>query len=391
MPNLLLLSSIYAFSLWMGVYLLRRDARRSEMRFAGLGLMTYAIGLVIALIVPNFTAYPLLTILPAVCWTFAMIGLWRLQTETSAEGHPQVNPPRVSMFIITTIFFLLGITLLLVPQTILALDWVLVLIGTDMLLVGYRIGVLIAQSEGESFWPDALRSLAITILWTVLIAGQVLVLMQFTQAMTDASPLLFGIITVVILLQGATDKINHGLDKLFLKGQRKAQQSVNERETLRAVYNAISRHDEALDIERVEQAEFVRLTRRALTHLSDIERLASSPLIYLALIDARLAQKDQPDNTLNRVHALKAVLIERIDRLKPSSGEVGVSDEWRYYNVLYYPYVLGVKPHRNLSDDDPTPYAEVITWLRTQVPERTLHNWQTKASQIIAQDLREQA
>jgi hypothetical protein len=33
---------------------------------------------------------------------------------------------------------------------------------------------------------------------------------------------------------------------------------------------------------------------------------------------------------------------------------------------------------------------DVLEWFRTNVPERTLHNWQNAAAKLVAQDLREQ-
>ncbi len=83
---------------------------------------------------------------------------------------------------------------------------------------------------------------------------------------------------------------------------------------------------------------------------------------------------------------------ESIQRLKPhSQGDFGTSDEWRYYNVLYFPYVVGLKPysrraeHVGLSPSE----QQALEWSRTYVPERTYYNWQNAAACLVAQDLRE--
>jgi hypothetical protein len=98
---------------------------------------------------------------------------------------------------------------------------------------------------------------------------------------------------------------------------------------------------------------------------------------------------------LERANELKTLLREGIDCLKPAAGDAFQSgDEWRYYNALYYPYVVGLKPYsrRTLHDDDlPPAQQDALEWFQTYVPERTLYNWQTAAAKLVAQHLREQA
>jgi hypothetical protein len=143
----------------------------------------------------------------------------------------------------------------------------------------------------------------------------------------------------------------------------------------------------------MDEAEFIRLTRRALSHFGDLQRLASSPLTRLAIIEARLAERGQSGNTLERAAELKALLAEGIARLKPrDKGDFGTSDEWRYYNSLYFPYVVGLKPYSLNADHEPIDPASqaALEWFRASVPERTLHNWQNAGAKLIAKDLREQ-
>ena len=78
--------------------------------------------------------------------------------------------------------------------------------------------------------------------------------------------------------------------------------------------------------------------------------------------------------------------------LKPRDrGEFGTTDEWRFFNVHYYPYVVGLKPYSRRTDHAAleTHIQEALNWFQTQVPERTLHNWQSAAAGLVAQDLRE--
>jgi hypothetical protein len=145
-------------------------------------------------------------------------------------------------------------------------------------------------------------------------------------------------------------------------------------------------------LDALDEAQFVHLTRRALSHLHDLPRLAAGPLTRLPAVEARLAARGGADNTLERAAALKEVLTESVARLKPpAAAAFGRSDEWRFYNALYFPYVVGLKPYsRRAAQDGLNPAArEALAWFRTYVPERTLHNWQNAAAQLVARDLRE--
>lgn len=136
----------------------------------------------------------------------------------------------------------------------------------------------------------------------------------------------------------------------------------------------------------------MRYTLRALSYLDDLPKLASSPLTQLPLIDVRLSSRNAYIDTLARTDELKNVLIEGIERLKPKS-EVNFesSADWRYYNAVYFPYVVGLKPsRRSQTKDNLADYEiEALEWFRREVPERTLHNWQNKAAELIALSLME--
>ena len=57
------------------------------------------------------------------------------------------------------------------------------------------------------------------------------------------------------------------------------------------------------------------------------------------------------------------------------------------------PYVIGVKPFSrrfNLDEFDETT-RQALAWFQSQVPERTLYNWQNRGAELIAQFLREQS
>ena len=93
---------------------------------------------------------------------------------------------------------------------------------------------------------------------------------------------------------------------------------------------------------------------------------------------------------LERAHELKTLLTESIQRLKPPEDSLfGTTDAWRYYNALYFPYVKGLKPYRRYQSTKMLSEEEklALEWFRTEVPERTLYNWQTTAAKMVAQDI----
>jgi hypothetical protein len=371
---------IYAFTLWLGVYLLRRNGHKPGMRDTGAGLIFYAVGLGLA----HFAArgYQLAAILPAVCWFFA-VQHFRAQSSENAPQRPRM------LLVTATIFFSASTALLVIPQPLLTGDFALALMGIDLLLLGYSIAALDAYDEGEALLPDALRSFALTAGVVVIFAGQVAAVIAIEGASPALERLLWGVLTTAVILPTFAPAAQSTLDKLFL-----APNVQTERAELQAVYNALPRRDETLNLLAMDETEFARLTRRALSHIGDLERLAASPLIHLPMIDSRLQAQGKADSTLNRATELKRLLIESIERLKPSRPEsFGTSDEWRYYNALYFPYVVGLKPFRvgNSHDGLDTISQNALDWFQAQVPERTLHNWQNKAAQLIARDLREYA
>lgn len=395
-PLSLPLILIYSFSLWLGSYLLRRGWDHTGVRFAGLGLIAFDLGLLVAIILPDFDAYPLLAVIPAVCWFLsirAFMGRTADQEDAAATPHrPRRRRAMITVWV-ATVFFCGSLVLVTLPQLLnipwLSIELVLVLMDIDLLLLGWGIAVLYADDQGQALLPDALRSLTAVVLACLIFGGQVALVMQIEGASPGMIFLLYSILSVTILSLVFAPLIQQGLDRFTVSPAAR-----EEREVLRAVYNAIPWRDETLNLLALDEAEFTRLTRRALGLLGDLEGLAGSPLLYLPQVDAVLKDQQIADSTLSRTTALKTLLTCRIEALRPQTGEdFGTTDAWRYYNALYYPYVAGLKPYRiSRSDVDfDAPTQSIVQWFREQVPERTLYNWQNKAAQLIARDLREAA
>jgi hypothetical protein len=112
-------------------------------------------------------------------------------------------------------------------------------------------------------------------------------------------------------------------------------------------------------------------------------------LTQLPSIERRLKACNAPDTTLARAAQLKSLLTESILKLKPQNGkEFDTTDEWRFYNALFFPYVKGLRPYnRNQAKNLAGFEKEAADWFQAFVPERTLHNWQNSGANLIANDL----
>lgn len=329
-----------------------------------------------------------LSLIPAIPITLLATALWLIQ-HTRQDALPQ-RP--VTIIVTATLFFMLGVGLLILPTNLLTSDLVILAISGDLIFLGYAIAVLDAYDLGETFLPDFLRSLGMGTITTLLFGGQVVLVMIFEQNYSPAMTLLLLItLATAIVLQTFSVVIQQYIDRIFLKRTPQLQE---ERAELQSVANALPRMNTASDLTRMPDDEFNRLTRRALSAMGDLSKLATSPLINLPAIKDYLHKHSQIDNTLNRATALRHLLVESIARLQPFHDDnFNASDEWRYYNALYYPYVIGLKPYsrRAIHDDLDPNAADALDWFRTYIPERTLYNWQNAAAKLIAQDLREQS
>ncbi|MCP4168159.1 MAG: hypothetical protein GY759_20020 [Chloroflexi bacterium] len=450
MSGLATATSVLAFGLilWLGLYLLSRDPADPLLRWSSAGLVTYA--LVVALlpiaavaeeaVVGNVGATrSFLILLPALCWTGTLLHLlpesdplrWRLirvwpvlfllwliglallfviAFERAGQLLFSVAP-LIAAFILlirqlqafrrrqgigvalaATIFFIMGLGLLLIPQQWLSTTWMLLAISVDFILFGLAVAWLDAFAQGETFLPDLLRSFDYAFFTALLFGGQIALVMWLSTGMT--APMLFlllGAIAAAVLAQTFAMPLQTYLDRFALSSSPEAQR---DRDALRTAATIRPRRDDSLDLLALDEEEFARLTRRALSHFGNLPRLAISPLTRLPVIDQHLAASHAQPGTLERADALKALLVESIERLSPD-GKSGFSstDEWRHYNSVYYPYIEGLKPYsRRASHDDLDENAgAALDWFRSQALERTLYNWQNAAAKLIAQDLRERS
>ncbi len=438
---------VYGLALWLGLYLIGRDPRSPRLLFTGLGLIAYALAVAGDLLfslaskdllnIVEQIRWPLL-MLPALFWTGTLVNLlpeeipsgiflrkvWPFAVCVAAAGLVLASlftgagavqavigvgvlltmlalgvPVWLAwrgrrawdiagVLVLFTLFFGLSTVLVLLPYGWLPQVWTLWSIGIDVIVLGLALAYFDAFDQGEALLPDMVRSFDVSLLAAFIFGGQVaLAIWLATGPTLTMMTLLLAVISTAIIASTLADRISLALDRIALGRLPRLRQARSE---LRTTARSLQRRDPMLDPAELDEDKFIRLTRRALSNFGDLPRLSASPLINLSLIEQRLAKQKLPDNPLERAAELKSVLAESIDRLKPRTGaDFGTSDEWRYYNALYFPYVVGIKPYSSRVKNyhkDPT-VREALEWFRDSVPERTAYNWQNIAAKLIAQDL----
>jgi hypothetical protein len=426
----------FTLSAWLGLFLLGRGTH-PRLWLTGLGLLLYAIGLEIN----NINISLALRVMPPVFWvgailyldqrmidrhpvlfalwkwlllpiTFLLSGFALFQPAAATTPHftwvslligltplfwtltlvpdfiALLRPRQVTGVLFTaTLFFALGEAFLFIPSVWLPPEFSLPAIGIDLLFLGICIAWFDAFDEGETLLPSMIRSLTLTIILVLIFAGQVGFVIAIQTGLTvGMQTLLTTTIFASILIAVFGNRLENKLDGFAFSHVPSVQEA---RQRLITESDVLSRKDPQIDLSRLSEEERSRLTRRALSHFGNLIRLASSPLTQLPIIAQRLKARGVPDTTLERAAELKSLLTESILRLKPQSEkEFDTTDEWRFYNALFFPYVRGLRPYSRNQEKDLTAFEkEAIDWFQAFVPERTLHNWQNAGARLIANDL----
>jgi len=324
---------------------------------------------------------------------FALVNLLPLIATLCLVRHvrKELQPRQaIGILIAATLFFTLGAGLILLQLGWLPHLWIVIAIGLDLELLGFAIVWFDAYNEGEALLPDFLRSFVTSALAALIFGGQVAFVIAIQTGLT--LPMVILLLTTIAAALAITTFANAfqgGIDRFVFSRYPQVRES---RAKLRAAASAAPRVDQTLQLEALDEDEFARLTRRALSHFSDLPRLAANPLTRLSVISKRLQERAVHDSTLERAAELKNLLAESISRLKPQGeDDFGTTDEWRFYNALYFPYIVGLRPYsrRGFQDKLDNDQVPVLQWFQSTVPERTLYNWQNAASKLVAQDLRE--
>ncbi|ATO61863.2 hypothetical protein [Mycobacterium avium] len=441
---------VFTLSAWLGLYLAARDPRKPVLVLAAIGLCGFALVVGLDAVRTASPAHaPLLsrveiylTAVPGVAWFAVLVELsrppdgWRSRTREvllvagvaaltllgaalagSVDGplrpghwlmmaaisvstlgamavalrRPRRPRPAVGLAVTATLFFALANAILIIPLGLVPSWLALASTSCDVLGLGVAVALWDAFYEGHALRADMLRSFAGSVAVAVLFGGQALIGLAVTRtdpgARTALTVLLFTSLAIAITVQVLADPLAGLLDRLAFS---KSPALRADRAALRHTGAALPlRQEHPLD--GVDDVTFARLTRRALGHYGDLTKLVASPLTALPVIDERLAARGAPDQPIERATELKAVLADAVARLKPrDGGDFGTTEEWRHYNSLYFPYVVGVRAYAQnatASGLDPTA-RQAWQWFVTEVPQRSLHNWQNAAARLIAADLR---
>ncbi|AFM18795.1 hypothetical protein Mycch_4073 [Mycolicibacterium chubuense NBB4] len=435
---------VFALSWWLGLYLLARDPRKLVLVLSAIGLTTFAA--VVALDAVRLVGASehlgrveiYLVAVPGIAWFAVLLELsqprdtWRSRAGEAAlvavvavvaftgaamagdvEGPLRLGHwvlfaavsvsslgamiyavvrrsqpgPVVGFIVVATLFFALGNAILVIPLGLVPSWLALASTGFDVAMLGVAVAIVDAFDEGHAVRRDMLRSVVATTLVAVLFGGQVLIGLAVAGPSTTLAVLLFTSLAIAIAINVLADPLASLLDKLAfaqspdLRADRAALRSTEAALPLRSGH----------PLEGMDEETFVRVTRRALGHYGDLSKLVASPLTALPAIDERLARRGAADTPLERANELKALLAERIAALKPRDGaDFGITEQWRHYNSLYFPYVAGVRAYaQNATAAGLDPLArQAWQWFVTEVPQRSLHNWQNAAARVIATDLR---
>jgi hypothetical protein len=322
---------------------------------------------------------------------FGVISVSTLGAMVKAVARPAQPGSVIGVVEVATCFFALANEILIIPLGLLPSGLALATTSVDVLCLGIAVALWDAFDEGQALRADMLRSVLGTAAVAVLFGGQVLIGLAATGGEVTAqialTVLLFTSLGLAIAAQVFADPLAGLADRLAF---RRSPALRSDRAALRGTEAALPRRS-AGPLDDVDEESFARLTRRALGHYGDLSKLVASPLTALPVIDERLAARGAPDQPLERANELKALLADHITRLKPrDDGEFGTTEQWRYYNSLYFPYVVGVRAYaQNATAAGLDPTARLAwQWLVTEVPQRSLHNWQNAAARLIAADLR---
>jgi hypothetical protein len=337
---------LFALLFWFGLYLISRDLTSPRLRFAGLGLISFALGWACT-ILSSGTPMPALAVtltrtgwalivLPACFWTGVLIALLpedvpfraRLSSIwlytilpvtalcvlliigtplvfTGTTGAPQPGfasavlyallllpfvvvlclawsvlrslqpkPARV-VFLITVLLFILSTGLFFLLQAWLAHTWLFLLfLGCDLFVTGAALAVVDTHERGESLLPDVFRSCDFSFGAALLFAGQVvLVILLGTGFTFPLLALLFTVLATSIAVQMFSNQLATLLDTLAFFNVPQLRKA---RVELRTAVSVAPRVNYALDLLALDDSEFTRLTRHALSHFGDLSRLATN-------------------------------------------------------------------------------------------------------------------
>jgi hypothetical protein len=354
----------------------------------------------------------------------AFANLLRALKSTSAHESTGSRPltEQLRLLVVGAILFLIGALWIVMRYSWLITAYVLpgyLFLFAGVAGLGYGIANYGLLLEGQDIRRDFFYTLTgiglINVIYVALLSG---------VGLLPVSGLLM-LVGLVTLTHTTFDRWRNGLDRLFFtEAEQTARAEARDYATLLGTAPVASplpspadepeAPQDAVPITELDELPvasadlsggkaFKDAVRKAITGLKSPPQLAKSPLLALPLVAQHVQQAGLPDNRLNRAAALRDILIAQIEGLRPSDDAAGpVSDAWRFYNVIYYPYIHAVSRKGALSEArrlaearrrqgqrEPDALEQVLAWL-ADVDEDTFYKWQRRASDTIALTLWEE-
>ncbi len=331
------------------------------------------------------------------CVGFSVVNLSMLAWRRAPEDTAPAGPAATGLLVVGGVCFLAGAGLLSLNSLLRsALDelpaYVLLLAGLG------AVGATVVVQGALLMGRDVRREVVYNLVGLGLLLGLYLlatgVLVGFPDVRHDV---LVFVLTALITSGHTLYNVAGGwLDGIFFTPVVR-----EERAAARAYADALATVPAGPHPDLATPKAFEDAVRRALAHLSDPTKLATSPLLNLSVVAQAVADQRLDDDRLGRAAALKELLLELLEGLRPRDpAGRATGDAWRFYNCLYYPYVRGLGRRRAPSvlrqlgerrrrDGGPRGELEqVLEWL-LQVDEDTFYKWQRRGSDTIAAALRE--
>lgn len=347
----------------------------------------------------------------------AFANLVRALRASAVREMPGEQPltKQLRMLVIGAVLFLIGALWIVVRYSWLIRAYVLpgyLFLFAGIAVLGYGIANYGLLLEGQDIRRDFFYTLTGIGILNLLYAG----LVALTGAISVSN--LLALVGLVTLTHTTFDRWRDVLDRLFFtEDEQTARAEARDYATLLGTVpvepaiqpplepiaeppaaEVVMTVDEAVpDLELSGGKVFKDSVRKAITGLKSPPQLAKSPLLTLKLVDQRLQESGLSDNRLNRAAALREILIAQIEALRPHDDASGPTGEaWRFYNVLYYPYIQAVsrkgalaesrrlrESRRRQGQAQPEELEQVLSWL-ADVDEDTFYKWQRRASDTIA-------
>jgi hypothetical protein len=370
-------------------------------------------------------AYPVYIVYNGTVTLGALVNFLRVGSELQREGAGR-RALAQQLYVLAAGAFLFLVGALWLPIRYYGMLDISVVPGNlalfiGLVVIGYGVTHFGMLLEGQNIQRDFIYNLTSIALLNLVYTGLLL------SAGGEPAPVVLAFVFLVTLTHTTFDNGRAVLDRFFFsRAERTARAEAREYASALGT-NPVSppifaqdaggeqsdeQQDEALEEEdrissqddmpgaepppRVPKA-FKDNVRRAVTNLKSPPQLAKSPLLSLSLVEQRLVQAEREDNRLNRATTLRELLIEQIEALQPNdTASSHTGDAWRFYNVLYYPYVREISRKGALSEArrlaelrrragrrEQSAQEEVLAWL-ADIDENTFYKWQRRASDTIA-------